>query len=72
MTVGIILTHNTTYRPGSVGLNHYGVHLKRKYGGPPWWKYLSGFRVSGRHTTVWIALRKHAPGGSFIMDWRQR
>lgn len=71
MSAGVILAENLMHPPLSIGWSHHGAHLRHDLGGPPWWRYLNGVRVTVGRTSAWIELRKRT-GRTFISDWRKK
>lgn len=51
-----------------LGISHHGAHLKRKYGGPPWWRYMNGIWIQTRRHTVYVEFFKSFRGGPFYQD----
>ena len=53
---------------GHIGVSHSGVHLKRKHGGPPWWKHMNGFWLQGKKYLIWFEFFKSFRTGPLYQD----
>jgi hypothetical protein len=62
------------YQTGApIGVCHHGLHLKRKLGGPPWWKYMNGFYFwLPNRRMVWVEFYKSGFQRKRIFEDRSR
>lgn len=68
-----VLITGRHYALCGLGISHYGARVKRKLGGPRWYRYVNGIYIATKTKIVWIMFRHPdwTEPGKFITDRRR-